>query len=868
MDKNSGLRSWLNRHLAGKRFKQFVGIANAPSFAQAYLIFSLGVLLATTIFWSILSARIQSSNADQLVNAYLFKTPSSLSSAIFPGPHSLLLKWPLFALLRVFGPSTETFVAFTVATVLITVAVLALILYRIERRPLAFGTLCLGLASVLLLVPTQPHAGALLPVNMAMIAARNLEYVLFIAAVFLFARSPRLRSPGFWLAVILMGLLVASDRLFLFLGVGGALLALVVYALSSGWNLVSLTVRWLVGGLIAGLGSLAVLWWLNWSGITHISAVASPYGLVHSLHDVVLGGIYGLLGLLTNFGSNPAFSTTVLRDIPHDALHSLIGVSGLAFMVNFVILVVGIFAAWRLLVISLAHNKNSETELDSSSRLSIMLIWASLAGLGLFIISSHNYAGDARYLTIALFALFISMASYSAKRQWRPEFAPIVGTVIVVAILLALPTVVRAYNNDNAALAPANERNSLVSQALKHHQVSVLVGDYWRVLPIKLTSGGGLNVAPLTSCTQLRGSLTSTTWQPNLAKQGFAYLLTLDGSQTDYPNCTLNQIINSYGRPNASTLIAGSLTKPKELLLFYAHGIHKSSPVTASAPLSTVLPITLDQLPHTYCSVPTVMNIVAHEDDDLLFMNPDTLHDIKAGHCIRTVYVTAGDAGNDKFYWLSREQGSEAAYAEMLGISDIWVERVVKLTTQEFITIANPRGNNNVSLIFMHLPDGNLKGQGFKSSNFESLAKLQSVAIPQIQSVDSQSVYSSDQLTAALTTLMHAYQPAEIRTQSSFPGQKYADHSDHMTVGRYATQAYQQYELQQYEDKVLVPLEFYIGYPIHERPPNVSGDDLTQKELIFATYTKFDIGSCQTLQRCITDQAYGAYLTRQYQNNN
>jgi LmbE family N-acetylglucosaminyl deacetylase len=362
--------------------------------------------------------------------------------------------------------------------------------------------------------------------------------------------------------------------------------------------------------------------------------------------------------------------------------------------------------------------------------------------------------------------------------------------------------------------------------------------------------------------------LTSTTWQPNLAKQSFAYLLTLDGSQTDYPNCTLNQVVQSYGRPNSSALIAGSLTQPKELLLFYDHGIHKSSPVTATNPNSTVLPIALDQLPHTYCSVPTVMNIVAHEDDDLLFMNPDLMGDIKAGHCVRTVYVTAGDAGGDKFYWLSREQGSEAAYATMLGTSDIWIERIVELTSQEYITVANPRGNPNVSLIFLHLPDGNLKGQGFSSSGFQSLAKLGSGAITQIQSVDGQSVYGSGQLVAALTSLMHAYQPAEIRTQANDTSNKYPDHSDHLAVGSYVKQAYQQYETQQYNDKVMIPIEFYMGYPIHDRPPNVSGAALAQKEAVFAAYAKFDAGSCQSLQRCITDPAYGAYLTREYQASN
>ncbi|HVO86429.1 MAG TPA: PIG-L family deacetylase [Candidatus Binatia bacterium] len=857
------------RQSINKILSAFGNLTSRPMFTEVYAGLAVLILLGSTLLWTILSARVQSSNADQLVNTYLFTHPSALASAIFPSAHTMLIKWPLFGLIKIFGMSSSTLVIFTVLTVLLTVGLLAAILYRLERRLLIFGTLCLALASCLLLVPTQPHTGGLLPVNMAMLATRNLEYIIYIVCVFLFARSPRLHSWRFWLAVGLMALLVASDKLFLVLGLGGALLALVVYALSSGWNLVSLTVRWLVGGLAAGICALAILWWLNWAGLTHIAAGSSvgPYGLAHSLHDVALGAIYGILGLLTNFGANPAFNTSVLRDVPHDIATQLVGISGLSFIVNLVILLAGLYSAWRLVGASLAHNKDSEVELGYSARLAIMLIWTALAAFLVFALSNHYYAADARYLAVALFAVFISLASFGSRREWRPEIVFSAGLIISLGMLLAIPTVVKAYNDDQAAVSPNNQRNALISTVLSHHSVDVLVGDYWRVIPTKLASGGKLNVMPLQSCTDPRTALTSKAWQYDLTKHSFAYLLTLDGSSTDYPDCSLDQIVKAYGRPNASVLIAGSLSNPKEQLLFYDHGIRKSSPITTTNPPGTVLPITLDQLPHTYCTVPTDMNIVAHEDDDLLFMSPDVLHDIKDGHCVRTVYITAGDAGHDQFYWLGREQGSEAAYSAMLGTDDIWIERIVKLAENQYITVANPRGDANVSLIFMHLPDGNLNGQGFPSSHFQSLAKLESGAITQFQSVDGQSVYTSAQLTDALTMLMHAYQPAEIRTQANYVSQKYPDHSDHMAVGRDVKQAYVQYEIQQYENQVTIPLKFYIGYPIHERPANVTGDDLTQKELTFVAYSKFDGGVCQSLQRCLADPAYGAYLVRQYQND-
>jgi LmbE family N-acetylglucosaminyl deacetylase len=258
------------------------------------------------------------------------------------------------------------------------------------------------------------------------------------------------------------------------------------------------------------------------------------------------------------------------------------------------------------------------------------------------------------------------------------------------------------------------------------------------------------------------------------------------------------------------------------------------------------------------------MNIVAHQDDDLLFINPDTLNDIKEGHCVRTVYVTAGNAGAGSYYWLGREQGSEAAYAYMLGVSDSWVQKIVEINSHEFISIANPKGNTKVSLVFMRLPDGNLKGQGFPSSNFESLAKLEAGQINTLNSVDGQSYYSQSQLTSALEQIMLTYQPTVIRTQADYVSSQYPDHSDHIAVGQEVKKAYDKYESEQYGNLVTIPIKYYIGYPIHAMPNNVSGNTLIQKELTFLAYAKYDSQVCQTMQQCTTSTAYSHYLPKEY----
>ncbi|OVE78625.1 hypothetical protein BVY00_02325, partial [bacterium G20] len=177
------------------------------------------------------------------------------------------------------------------------------------------------------------------------------------------------------------------------------------------------------------------------------------------------------------------------------------------------------------------------------------------------------------------------------------------------------------------------------------------------------------------------------------------------------------------------------------------------------------------------------------------------------------------------------------------------------------IRVDNPRGNSRVSIIFMRLPDGNVNGSGFRAANYESLARLEAGKVSVIHSVDEQSTYTSSQLTDSLLSLMRTYLPSEIRTQANFISRRFPDHSDHLAVGRYVKRA-----RAQYDDKL--PIKFYIGYPIYERPQNVTGEDALQTEAAFLAYSKFDEAVCHSHEQCRESKSsYGSYFLRQYQNN-
>jgi LmbE family N-acetylglucosaminyl deacetylase len=230
--------------------------------------------------------------------------------------------------------------------------------------------------------------------------------------------------------------------------------------------------------------------------------------------------------------------------------------------------------------------------------------------------------------------------------------------------------------------------------------------------------------------------------------------------------------------------------------------------------------------------VGTTLNIVAHEDDDLLFLSPDLLYAIQAGRTVRTVFLCAGDAGADVDYWQGREVGARAAYAQMCGVADSWTQTDAGIVGHP-IPIFTLSEHPSVSLAFMRLPDGNGNGLGFPSTGHKTLQMLWTGKIPTIDAIDGSSSYSKETLTSTLTSLMASFQPDQINTQDYVGTYDDGDHSDHHSVAYLVQAAMQRYT---------TPHSFtgYEDYNTCFRPANVTGADLIAKQNAFYAYIQHD----------------------------
>ena len=249
------------------------------------------------------------------------------------------------------------------------------------------------------------------------------------------------------------------------------------------------------------------------------------------------------------------------------------------------------------------------------------------------------------------------------------------------------------------------------------------------------------------------------------------------------------------------------------------------------------------------------LQIVAHEDDDLLFQNPDVLRDVRAGRCVRTVFVTAGDAAQGESYWKSREDGSKAAYAQMAGVANAWTVEDAEVAQQPVRRVTLRRAPT-ISLVFMRLPDGNRRGTGMANHRFESLKRLWEGSITSISAVDGTATYTGTSLRAALVELMSDFQPTTVRTQDWTAPFGKGDSADHVATAQYVRAA-DSYVAQAHT------LVAYGGYPTWTRMPNVSGADLTAKHAAFHAYLAHDSQLCLEFW-CADHLVYTVREARQY----
>ncbi|QFZ18931.1 PIG-L family deacetylase [Saccharothrix syringae] len=231
------------------------------------------------------------------------------------------------------------------------------------------------------------------------------------------------------------------------------------------------------------------------------------------------------------------------------------------------------------------------------------------------------------------------------------------------------------------------------------------------------------------------------------------------------------------------------------------------------------------------------MQVVAHEDDDLLFMNPDIDLTISTRTPTVTVFVTAGQitgAGStDEERARNRQRGIQDAYARMAGVPDVnpggqeeWAGGLVTVAgrqAERYVLV----GRTDVQLVFLNLRDGQLGA-------VRDGGVTDRTVIPAGGLVTQSYSYDRAAVVTALADLMRAYRPTLVRAQDPLPDARYdVDHSDHVAAARFTDDAVRSYGGQPAQVN-------YRDYNNTSVPNNLSSSTVARKSSIFDQYLRYD----------------------------
>src|SRR5512140_3899043 len=164
--------------------------------------------------------------------------------------------------------------------------------------------------------------------------------------------------------------------------------------------------------------------------------------------------------------------------------------------------------------------------------------------------------------------------------------------------------------------------------------------------------------------------------------------------------------------------------------------------------------------------------VVAHQDDDLLFMQPDVFELVQRGTGVTTVYVTAGNGTKGADVAAQRDVGLMEAYGALVGDKS-WTCGYIELAGHlaQHCRLASA----NLSLVFVAYPDGGKQGE-----QADSLLHLWEGSIDRATTVaDRTTTYTREQLVEVIAEIMRETQPKLVHTLEIASTHGH-DHADHM----------------------------------------------------------------------------------------
>ena len=235
------------------------------------------------------------------------------------------------------------------------------------------------------------------------------------------------------------------------------------------------------------------------------------------------------------------------------------------------------------------------------------------------------------------------------------------------------------------------------------------------------------------------------------------------------------------------------------------------------------------------CSAGTAVTVVAHLDDDLLFVEPAISERLRAGWCVTVVHLIGGANGAKFDYVLKREEGTRLAYARLAGVSNHWDEATIHIAGEPIFELRLKR-QPRVRLLELRLPGGAVRGGRVPLALlWDQGATL--ATYPMGHGEGTPGHYTRDSLSATLRSILQGATRIYTLNPDTVPFIEHPDHIYSARITRHVAQSLGR----------TVPISYFVTYPIGNWPVNLPADEAQRKRDVAATYFAVDGGDVAQL---------------------
>ncbi|MFI2369789.1 PIG-L family deacetylase [Streptomyces sp. NPDC018833] len=284
-------------------------------------------------------------------------------------------------------------------------------------------------------------------------------------------------------------------------------------------------------------------------------------------------------------------------------------------------------------------------------------------------------------------------------------------------------------------------------------------------------------------------------------------------------------------------------------------------------PVPKARPATVQESPAPTGPAPTsVVQILAHPDDDLFFMNPDTRQSIVSRSRLTSLYLTAGEsdgvnaartgplapsvrpAADKARYAEARQNGIRAAYAEMAtgDRTSPWRRTAIETAGGGAAELDVLAARPEISLVWVQLREaGSVSGDrpvslhGLWDGRVNELPSQLASGSP----VERDFAYDKKQVVDTVAGLLERFAPTHVRMQDPTPGlvagtDRPTDHQDHLFGARFAQAALARYAATPGHPPFSV--QNYLGYFTSGLPHTLDPETAAAKLRTMQTYAWMD----------------------------